>query len=596
MGRRVIVLSFAILLSVMSSSGLEPASHQSRPPEPAGDGSFQLVASGQVVSLPKAPVVYQRHSVTRTGDGDLMLEPDEDVEVQVVVRNEGDADASSVWCWLKSEDVAEITRDYQKFVMVRAGAEVSCLFSFRTRSDYHKDRIVMFLKNVWTDPNGDYITYYAFEIPLAPQPGARTISFSGYEWEVKESKEPVGPGPNLFSSREDDVRVDADGQLHLRIVQRDGKWHCSEVTNTTSLGYGKYIFHIASPIDEFDVSAVLGLFTYDENAPEYHCREIDMEFSRWGDAEDNNAQYVVQPYDLPDHTHRFNMRPGDYSTHTFEWSKDSVKFQSSYESLAEGRIVESWVYPEGDDTAENDTPPAGDEKVHINFWLCGDKLSEGQEAEVVIKRFEFVPMSIPGDADKDGVVGVADLVIVGSHFGESPPSDPRADVNGDGKVDILDLIIIAGHFGETATGSPAKDIWNIERSQLLVLQEVRSAIGEIPGSRSMKVVELLDHLIASAIDKPILLQNYPNPCNPDTWIPYQLSKASKVSIAIHDISGHLIRRLDLGFRQRGFYLGKDKAAYWDGRNEAGEYVAGGIYFYTIKAGEFVQTRKLTVLR
>jgi len=595
MGRRVIVLSFAILLSVMMSPKTGPSSHQSVQPESASDSSFQLVASGQVVSPPKAPVVYQRHSVTRTGDGDNVVEPSEDVELQVVVRNEGDADASFVWCWIKSEDVVEITRDYQKFDLVRAGAEVSCLFNFRTKPDYHKDGIVMFLKNVWTDPNGDYVTYHAFVILMATQRGKRVIPFSGYEWEVKASEDLIGPGPSRFSDMQGDVRVDADGQLHLRIIHRDGKWYCTEVINETSLGYGKYIFHIASPIDELDVNAVLGLFTYDEKAPEYHHREIDIEFSRWGDAEDKNAQFVVHPDHLPGHVYRFNVEQSSgNSTHTFEWSKDNVKFQSSYESLTEGHITESWVYPEADDTAKNDIPPAGDEKAHINFWLCGDRLSEGQKAEVVIKHFEFVPMSIPGDVDKDGVVGVSDLVIVGLHFGESPPSDPRADVNGDGKVDILDLIIIAGHFGET--GAPAKDIWKVEPSQLSVLQEARDAVGESPDSRSVKVVELLDRLIASAIDRPKLLQNYPNPCNPDAWIPYQLSEASEISITIHDISGHLVRSLELGFRQPGFYLGKDKAAYWDGRNEAGEHVTSGIYFYTIKAGDFVQTRKLTVLR
>ena len=142
------------------------------------------------------------------------------------------------------------------------------------------------------------------------------------------------------------------------------------------------------------------------------------------------------------------------------------------------------------------------------------------------------------------------------------------------------------------------EIRTIRESVYNVYVHIRDAIGRTrdPDPSSIKIIELLDRLIASAIDKPVLLQNYPNPCNPNTWIPYQLSEASEVSITIHDATGRLVRRLELGFKQRGFYVDKDKAAYWDGRSEAGEHVANGIYFYTIKAGDSVQARKLTVLR
>ena len=93
-----------------------------------------------------------------------------------------------------------------------------------------------------------------------------------------------------------------------------------------------------------------------------------------------------------------------------------------------------------------------------------------------------------------------------------------------------------------------------------------------------------------------LLQNYPNPPNPETWIPFKLSEESDVTIEIHDVTGHLVRKLTLGYIPAGFYTSKDKAVHWDGKNEAGEKVASGIYFYTIKAGEFKAVRKMTITR
>jgi hypothetical protein len=93
-----------------------------------------------------------------------------------------------------------------------------------------------------------------------------------------------------------------------------------------------------------------------------------------------------------------------------------------------------------------------------------------------------------------------------------------------------------------------------------------------------------------------LLMNYPNPLNPETWIPYELSEASDVRIEIHNLAGQLIRALNLGYREAGFYNRRDNSAHWDGRNEMGEEVASGIYFCTIRAGGFSGTRKMTVIR
>ena len=94
----------------------------------------------------------------------------------------------------------------------------------------------------------------------------------------------------------------------------------------------------------------------------------------------------------------------------------------------------------------------------------------------------------------------------------------------------------------------------------------------------------------------LLLQNYPNPFNPETWIPYQLSEDSSVSISIYDTTGRLVRTLSLGFQSAGFYNSQGRAAYWDGRNEIGERVASGIYFYQLTTPSFQQTRRLVILK
>ena len=93
-----------------------------------------------------------------------------------------------------------------------------------------------------------------------------------------------------------------------------------------------------------------------------------------------------------------------------------------------------------------------------------------------------------------------------------------------------------------------------------------------------------------------LLQSYPNPFNPDVWIPYELGKDASVSVEIYNISGQLVRTLHIGMQARGRYVSKDKAAFWDGRTQLGERAASGVYFYVLKAGDYVSMRKMAILK
>lgn len=121
-----------------------------------------------------------------------------------------------------------------------------------------------------------------------------------------------------------------------------------------------------------------------------------------------------------------------------------------------------------------------------------------------------------------------------------------------------------------------------------------------PVARHDKDVEDITGLAAPAVtavpQNSKLFQNYSNPFNPDTWIPYQLSESADVTIRIYNISGQLVRTLDLGHKQAGFYLSKAKAAYWDGKNDVGEQLASGVYLYQLKAGDFTIIRKMLMVK
>jgi hypothetical protein len=226
--------------------------------------------------------------------------------------------------------------------------------------------------------------------PTTPPPVKRSLSFAGYNWQVKSSDGRVGPGPNLFSDRKEDVFVDEEGRLHLRIVNRDGRWYTTEVINTENLGYGLYTFHLVTPVDQLDPNIVLGLFTWDDNAPKENYREIDIEFSRWGQPDNDNAQYVVQPWEKTANIHRFNAVLGNQtSTHSFLWQANGILFQSSYGHPTAAPFpadIQSWSY-EGDNN-----PPPGKENVRINLWLRnGEAPVDGQDSEVIISNFTFTP-------------------------------------------------------------------------------------------------------------------------------------------------------------------------------------------------------------
>ena len=200
------------------------------------------------------------------------------------------------------------------------------------------------------------------------------------------------------------------------------------------------------------------------------------------------------------------------------------------------------------------------------------------------------------DVNGDRIVNILDLVLVAGRFGQS--GQEGADVNGDGIVNILDLVLVAGAFGNVAA-APASDP---QALAMLSAADVGQWLAQaqelgLTDASSQRGVLYLEQLLAVLAPKEtVLLPNYPNPFNPETWIPYRLAEDAFVTLTIYDTSGQVVRTLDVGHRIAAFYEGRAKAAYWDGRNELGEHVSSGVYFYHLSTGEFSATRKMVILK
>ena len=212
---------------------------------------------------------------------------------------------------------------------------------------------------------------------------------------------------------------------------------------------------------------------------------------------------------------------------------------------------------------------------------------------------------LSSDVNRDGVVNILDLVQAASQFGQIG-SNLTGDVNGDGKVDVSDLGHIGSHLGEyvvalAPSGDDSNPIANYDASKVRRQFQALIALESLePPSRGAHLARDLLKAWLSRMKPPVtetkLLPNYPNPFNPETWIPYQLAEAAHVRIRIYDVLGHLVRELDLGEQPAGNYLSRQHAAYWDGQNDMGEVVSSGVYFYTLEAGDYRRARRLTVVR
>ncbi len=209
---------------------------------------------------------------------------------------------------------------------------------------------------------------------------------------------------------------------------------------------------------------------------------------------------------------------------------------------------------------------------------------------------DIAPQRTNYDVNQDGVVNIQDLVMVATRFGQSGPNS--ADVNGDGVVSILDLVEIADAIGQAAA---APSLHSVALSMLTAADVrewlIQAQSLDLTDARVHRGILFLEQLLAMLVPKKTeLLPNYPNPFNPETWIPFRLAEDAFVTLTIYSQNGSVIRRLDVGYQTASFYESRSKAIYWDGRNEVGDRVASGVYFYTLTAGDYSATRKMVILK
>ncbi len=243
----------------------------------------------------------------------------------------------------------------------------------------------------------------------------------------------------------------------------------------------------------------------------------------------------------------------------------------------------------------------GETQLTLNNFHLGSTTSEPIAApppEVVIT---IEGQLATGDVNQDGQVNVLDMILISRYFGEDASANPQVDVNRDGIINIQDLIVVAQHLGESTVSAAPSVIAAINNGELtpaMVQAWIAQAQIEDDGSIAFRQgIANLERLLTLFIpDETALLHNYPNPFNPETWIPYQLAEPAEVTLTIHAVNGTRVRTLTLGYQPAGIYQTRTRAAYWDGKNDVGEPVASGVYFYTLTAGDFNATRKMLIAK
>lgn len=212
-------------------------------------------------------------------------------------------------------------------------------------------------------------------------PTPRTITFSGYEWLVRQTQNDRH-GMSDYDGR--NVWVDDNGHLHLLLTERDGRWTCAEVRLTHSLGYGTYSFDVRDT-SQLDPSAAFSMYTLDPLASDQNFRELTIDVSRWGEPGNLNGQFVVQPETVPANVFRFAI-PSGLVTHAFRWEPGRVSFKTAGATPAtRGAAPAERLF-----TAR--VPTAGAETAHLTLLFDRNAgRAPAKAVEVVVEKFAFLP-------------------------------------------------------------------------------------------------------------------------------------------------------------------------------------------------------------
>ena len=317
---------------------------------------------------------------------------------------------------------------------------------------------------------------------------------------------------------------------------------------------------------------------------------------------------TVHLWDAASGTHKAVLEGDMLNINHVVFSPDSMMLTSVSSSVGDDAlwlrqgdtVVHLWDVASGtlEDTRKGHTNVVSS----VAFSPEGTTLASGSWDGTVLlwelpsTREPVVQPQLIADVNGDGSVNILDLVVIAASLGQAGQN--KADVNGDGVVSILDLVLAAGMFADVA----AAPSLHPETPETLTAVEVQ---GWLTDARALEVrnpimrrgiVVLEQLLVFLTPTETQLLVNYPNPFNPETWIPYQLAEDAFVTLTIYDQTGHVVRTIDIGHRIAAVYENQSKAIYWDGRNELGEQVASGIYFYQLSAGDYSATRKMVILK
>ena len=219
------------------------------------------------------------------------------------------------------------------------------------------------------------------EAPVLPSP--KTVNFSGYEWTTSSGPIFHAGSRNFFDPA--NVSIDKSGALHLRISGSPGKWTAAELKLNRSLGYGTYRFQVHD-VSHLEPSAVLTLIAWDGVGSERNRRELDVELSRWGYVDNDNAHYVVQPYYVPANIVRFRVPAGVF-TYSFRWEPGQVTFSTMAgpSDAAGARAMNQHVFTSG-------IPSPVGQTVRIALYVFRvGKIPLEHENEVVVDKFEYLP-------------------------------------------------------------------------------------------------------------------------------------------------------------------------------------------------------------
>jgi hypothetical protein len=218
------------------------------------------------------------------------------------------------------------------------------------------------------------------EGPKLARPVTKTLEFSGYEWQIRQTASDHGGTKNEYDAG--NAWTDQNGFLHLRIAGQPDHWTSAEVSLTRSLGYGSYRF-LVRDVSHLEPATVFSMLTWDDGGPP---REMDMEVSRWGEPASKNAQYVVQPYYVPANTVRFTVPAGPV-TYVLRWEGGRAAFKTvrGPASSEDSGVIAEHVFTSG-------VPSPGSETIHMNLYVYNNKRNPLRHAsEVIIEKFEYLP-------------------------------------------------------------------------------------------------------------------------------------------------------------------------------------------------------------